>query len=132
MEPKLLKQTEASSGDINYCSFSPSGAILASASGEGQVRLWRVDNGSELEGSPLRGHCERFYVNVCEFSPDGALLATAGSDNTVRLWDANTWKEKGERRVERAVFSAGQGTCACVLFSLPRFGYLSSVRRTVF
>ena len=31
MEPKLLKQIEASSGDINYCSFSPSGQTVASA-----------------------------------------------------------------------------------------------------
>ena len=110
MEPKLLKQIEASSGDINYCSFSPSGTTLASASGEGQVRLWRVDSGTEMDGSPLKGHSDRFYVNVCEFSPDGALLATAGSDNSVKIWDANTWKEKGER-VRRAVFTATWRSC---------------------
>ena len=96
MEPKLLKQIEASSGDINYCSFSPSGQTVASASGEGLVRVWNSGDGCELPCSPLRGHSERFYVNVCEFSPDGALLATAGSDCSVKLWDTNTWRESGE------------------------------------
>ena len=112
MEPKFLKQIEASSGDINYCSFSPSGKTLASAGGDGLVRLWMASDGSELNSSPLRGHCERFYVNVCEFSPDGALLATAGSDNSVKLWDTNTWREIGKRCCGRRVFSAR--TCSCL------------------
>lgn len=110
MEPKLLKQIEASSGDINYCTFSPSGSTVASAGGEGLVRLWSASDGAELACSPLRGHSERFYVNVCEFSPDGSLLATAGSDSSVKLWDANTWGEIGEE-----ASSSESGRCSCVL-----------------
>lgn len=110
MEPKLLKQIEASSSDINYCSFSPSGQTVASASGEGLVRVWSAGDGCELACSPLRGHSERFYVNVCEFSPDGTLLVTAGSDCSVRLWDTNTWRES-------ATLQGHQRAVRCCAFS---------------
>src|SRR5258708_6766479 len=59
--------------------FSPDGRILATASGDGSVRLWDVATGRT--------------VRAVAFSPDGKLLASAGGDATVRLWDVATGKQ---------------------------------------
>lgn len=68
--------------------FSPSG-MLASAHGDGTIRLWR-DGAS---GSPqvLSGHTD--VVSALAFHPNGTILASAGRDLTVRLWDVATGQE---------------------------------------
>ena len=95
-EPKLLKTIETFTGDVNYCSFSPSESTIVTASGEGTVYLFDANNGQQLASSPLSAHNTRYYVNICEFSPDGKMLVTAGSDHAVKIWDAATWKEIGK------------------------------------
>lgn len=67
--------------------FRPDGKVLATASEDRTVQLWRLpDKGSPVRlGKPLTGHDG--WVGVAIFTPDGRTLATAGEDGTIRMWD---------------------------------------------
>jgi WD40 repeat protein len=68
---------------VGAVAFSPDGATLASADGEGAIRLWRVASGELV--ATLSGH--KRTVSTLAFSRDGARLASGGADGSVRLWD---------------------------------------------
>jgi WD40 repeat protein len=74
--------------------WSPDGERLATASGDGTVRIWDADRGSEL--AVLRGHDD--WVRAVMWSPDGRRLVTASGDGTVRIWDADRGSELGVLR----------------------------------
>ena len=69
---------------------SPDGQLLATAGGDGTVRMWDPATGEHRH--TLTGHDGQVFAVA--FSPDGQLLATASDDGTVRLWDPAT----GEHR----------------------------------
>jgi len=73
--------------------FSANGKLLASAGGDGTVRLWNPATGRAV-GAPL--HASAWHgVNGVAFSPGGRLLASAGGDGTVRLWNPATGRPVG-------------------------------------
>ena len=63
--------------------FSRDDKFLATASVDGGVRVWDVDNASLL--TSLSGH--HALVEHVEFSPADDTLLTASHDGTARLWD---------------------------------------------
>ena len=82
----LLRTCRGHSGFIARLAFSPAGDRLASASGDGTIRLWDPADGRLLQ--TLTGHSGTVWG--VGFRPDGRELASAGDDGTVRIWDAST------------------------------------------
>jgi WD40 repeat protein/serine/threonine protein kinase len=81
--------------EIRGVTFSPDGKRLASASGDGWVKLWDATClGAKQEPTlpPLRARVPGPCLNVA-FSPDSQRLATGGQGNTVKIWDVQTGKE---------------------------------------
>jgi WD40 repeat protein len=70
---------------VNGVTFNPQGTLIASASLDHTVKLWRPD-GHLL--NTLKGHQDG--VNRVVFSPDGRLLATTSYDNTAQVWDVQS------------------------------------------
>ncbi|MEG4519925.1 MULTISPECIES: WD40 domain-containing protein [unclassified Microcoleus] len=66
---------------VHGVAFSPDGQLIATASLDGAVKLWKPD-GTELQ--TLLGHTDRVWGVA--FSPDNSLLASASADGTVKLW----------------------------------------------
>jgi WD40 repeat protein/tRNA A-37 threonylcarbamoyl transferase component Bud32 len=83
----LILRGHASS--VRSCSFSPNGALIATASWDNTARIWDAQSGTQL--LTLRGH--EGPVEAASFSPDGTRLVTASKDGTARVWNSTTGKE---------------------------------------
>ena len=85
---KLLISIKAHTKDISALSYSPDGKLLASADGDGNVRLFDIATGKallHLKANP--------GVNKLEFSADGRKLE-AKAPGGARKYDVATGKEE--------------------------------------
>ncbi|NDJ16960.1 AAA-like domain-containing protein [Myxacorys almedinensis] len=89
-----VNRLEGHSLSVLEVAFSPDGQLMASASEDGTVNLWRVKGGTLLR--TLKPDRSRLWS--VHFSPDGQTLASSGRDGTVQLWRVsdgtllNAWK----------------------------------------
>jgi len=81
--PNLEFARNSHDGPITDIIYSPDGSLIATASKDGNVRLWDAANGSSVR--TISGH--NGGVNSIAFSPDGALLASGSDDRTAKLWN---------------------------------------------
>ncbi|MGB7157946.1 MAG: WD40 repeat domain-containing protein, partial [Tepidisphaeraceae bacterium] len=82
VEPVVLRdQTE-----VNSLAFSRDGEFLASAGGDGKVKVWSSRTGREVQ--TLGAHAG-FACSVA-FHPDGRHVASVGADEQVKVWDWTT------------------------------------------
>ncbi len=93
---------------VKGLSYHGSGDWLASASGDGTVRVWDIRTRREI--AVLTGH--EYSVQAVAIAPDGLRLASGGADGTARLWTLRDGVEiasLGHRAAARALLFASDG-----------------------
>jgi len=71
---------------VNAVAFNVDGTLLASASFDQTVKIWKVDT-----AKLIRTLTEpESWVLCLAVSPDGKILAAGGYDKTIRFWDFDT------------------------------------------
>ena len=98
---------------ISSVAFSPDGKLIASASYDNSVIIWRASSGTELK--KLTG--DKLVTSVA-FSPDGKQILSGDWGGTIKLWDVLT----GE---EIAAFDGGKIRVLTVAFSADGRSFLS-------
>jgi WD40 repeat protein len=85
----IIKEVERHQSFINEIAWSPNGKLLASASDDKSVRIWRTDSLENLV--TLEGHTKE--VSSVSWSADGRMLVSKSYDSTIKLWGTDTWAE---------------------------------------
>ena len=71
-------------GSLHSIAYSPDGQWLATASGEGNIHLWSVDNNYALSENRLQMNGQPYAL---AFSPDGNYIAAGSTNNYAYIWD---------------------------------------------
>jgi len=113
VEPLVIQEKKA----VHGVAFSADGGQLASAGGDGDVRIWNSRTGEEVKRLPA-AHSDA--VVAVAFHPYGRHLATAGADRLVKVWDLTTGQEVFSGPCDAIRTLAGAYTVAyTVAFSPP-------------
>jgi WD40 repeat protein len=91
--PDILWTGVGHTAQVNAVAFSPDGQMLASASSDHTVKLWRVSDGTLLAtlhaGIDPSATTHQDVVNTVAFSHDGTILASGSMDRLIKLWRAS-------------------------------------------
>ena len=98
VEPTILRDSSEvesrSMSEVNSVAFSPDGERLASAGGDGTLKVWNCATGKVIQ----RFNAHNGFVCSVTFHPDGKHLASVGADKRVKVWDLTSEKSVFERR----------------------------------
>lgn len=90
METGKLVHTFQCNNICFYLAFSPDGKRLATADGDGLLRIWNLADGKQTK--QIQAH--KGSARCVAFSPDGKRLVSGGfNDNSVCVWDVETGKQ---------------------------------------
>lgn len=76
---------------VNGVAFNLAGTVLATAGGDGTVRLWDPATHHQI-GTTITNTVNGAATSLA-FNPTGTVLAAAGSDGVVRLWNPATQQQ---------------------------------------
>ena len=90
---------------VKVISFSPQGDYLASATSNGEIKIWDWRTGWEIQSM----HADTILLTDLAWSPDGGKLASSSWDGEVKVWDAVTGEDVYKRQL--LLQAAVRGTC---------------------
>jgi WD40 repeat protein len=93
VEPLVLRDAT----EVDGMAFSPDGERLASAGGDGSVKIWGSRTGDVIQTIP---HAHAASAVAVAFHRDGKHLASAGAEGQVKVWDLTTGQEVFSRPCE--------------------------------
>lgn len=84
----IARHTSAHASPISAVAFSDDGTRLATADGEGTIKIWNdleKLNAKSVAQLTLKGH--QGAIKFLQFSRDGKQLVSGSDDKTARIWD---------------------------------------------
>ncbi|MBI3466749.1 MAG: DUF874 family protein [Planctomycetes bacterium] len=101
-------------GTFDTLAFSHDGQLVAAATADDTVKLWKVNTGEEVQSV----HWPDSTITCAAFSPGGERLAAGSKDSALKLWDTKSGKEivsiNLDTGVVTSIFYSGDGKCIAV------------------
>lgn len=88
-----LLSTSQNSGQVYCVAFSPDNQIVAAGDTDGNITLWKAEDGSEIR--TISG-AHSGTVRSVAFSPNGRILASGSLDNEIKFWNVNDGSQNGD------------------------------------
>ncbi|GAA5895023.1 chromatin-binding protein CTF4 [Sporobolomyces salmoneus] len=101
---------------VREASWSPDGNYLTTSSTDGQIRVWKLDSGTEptclqvLDGLIKAEDADSEYSVEAVWHPSGKFFAIAAKDDGVSIISSESWKKVGS-------FSGHSGPVSSLAFS---------------
>ena len=73
--------------NIQSVSISPNGQLIATASRNRTIVIWKAESG-EISRGPIEGHADD--IRRLGFSPDSTMVVSGSDDQKVSIWSAET------------------------------------------